>query len=379
MNDREEFEVGALIDRFRAAIQYEDRAAAQRLHDVLAGRTNGSDASSGHLQRLVAACSPLRRPRTRVGWTLALGTLLLLASGAAVAGSNILNLGKPVDIQSTAAYFPLSGFHRVSTNVQVHRMPELVFIAAQGPLYNSINAERWPVVKALQQFGTLSRVKAVERTCTTVNTRYVQGALGCSTPTFDLSQAHYASRYIRFSSKDIVRTSGLAPGAKVRLFQSLSPAETALFDRYARFKGQPYCSKKSSGHIEVRPCSKPIDYITSSLFPDSAHPTRTLPLIAIGHYIQTVSQDLNPADLAKTIGNVPTPGQIVYAGVDQGMPFDTVRQALATGKDPQGSLLVEHVNAEANIITALICHADGEKPASVCDRPVIKTILKSVK
>lgn len=379
MNDRAEFEDEELIDRFRIALHYEDRAAAQRLRNALSGRPDGSRASNGPLQRFLAACSPLQRPRTRVGWILVLGLLLLLASGAAVAGSNILNLGKPMDIQSTAAYFPLSGFHRVNTNVEVHGKPDLLFIGAQGPVYNTINVERWPVVKALQQFGILSRVKAVERTCITVNTRYVQGALGCSTPTFDLSQARYTSRYMRFSSKDIVRTSGLAPGTKVRLFQSLSPAETALFDRYARFKGQPYCSGTSSGHIAMHPCSKPIDYITSSLFPDSAHPTRTLPLIAIGHYVQTVSQDLNPTDLAKTIGNIPTPGQIVYQGVDQGMPFDTVRQALATGKDPQGSVLVEHVNAEANIITALICHADGKRPASVCDRPAIKAILKHVK
>jgi hypothetical protein len=61
------------------------------------------------------------------------------------------------------------------------------------------------------------------------------------------------------------------------------------------------------------------------------------------------------------------------------MPFDTVRQALATGKDPQGSLLVEHVNAEANVLTALICHADGKRPGSVCNRSVIKRVLKYVK
>jgi hypothetical protein len=33
--------------------------------------------------------------------------------------------------------------------------------------------------------------------------------------------------------------------------------------------------------------------------------------------------------------------------------------------DPKGSAVVEHVNAEANVITALICHADGKRPSSV--------------
>jgi hypothetical protein len=40
---------------------------------------------------------------------------------------------------------------------------------------------------------------------------------------------------------------------------------------------------------------------------------------------------------------------------------------------------VEDVNAEANIITAFVCHADGHKPVSVCSRPVVKRILKYVK
>jgi hypothetical protein len=40
--------------------------------------------------------------------------------------------------------------------------------------------------------------------------------------------------------------------------------------------------------------------------------------------------------------------------------------------------LVENVNAEADIMTTIICHADGMKPAKVCGRAVIKTILKHV-
>jgi hypothetical protein len=50
-----------------------------------------------------------------------------------------------------------------------------------------------------------------------------------------------------------------------------------------------------------------------------------------------------------------------------------------TGKDPAGTNVVEDVNAEANIITALICHADGERSSNVCKRPTVEAILKHVK
>jgi hypothetical protein len=381
MNHREEFEDGELIDRFRGSFQYEDRAAAQRLHDVLAGGASRSDASSNRLQRFVAACSPLRRPRKRVGWIVLLGTLLLLASGGAIAGSNILNLGKPVDIQSTAAYFPLSGFHRVGTSLPAHGKPELLFIGAQGTRFEGINVERWPVVKALQQFGSLTGIKAVDRTCIVMNVGNMHGQ-SCSIPTFDFTHARYRSRYLTFTSKDLVRSTGVAPGDyKDRLFQPLTPAENEVFARYARFKGQPYCSKTSAaGHTTVYHCSKPIDYLLATIFPYSTSPPeRTLPLVAIGHYLQTVSQVVGPSDLTKLIPIAPAPGNTSYSGVTEGLPFDTVRQALAEGKDPQNSNLVEDINAETNIITALICHADGKRPASVCNRPSIKAILKRVK
>lgn len=371
----DEFE---FINELRQAMQYPDHGAAQRLRRMLqhqgpAPRYSG--AASPHLGWLHRS----RWPRTQGGRLVLAAVLLLTVSGVALAATTVTNLGKPTEIQSTAAYFPLSGFHRVSTSFEVHGKPELVFIGAQGPRYEHVNVERWPLIKALQQFGTLSGVKAVERTCTTFNTHFIRNAVGCSIPTFDLSKAYYTSRYIEFSSKDLVQSSGLTPGdIKVQLFQRLNSTEAMLFNRYARFKGQPYCSTTKTS-VQMHPCSKPIDYITATLFPDSSHPSRTLPLIAIGHYVQTVSQDVGPSDLAVTVGNTPTPGTIVYAGVSQGMPFNTVRQALANGKDPQGSLLVEHVNAEANIITALICRVDGKRPASVCTRASIQQILKHVK
>ncbi|HEX6510516.1 MAG TPA: hypothetical protein VF221_23040 [Chloroflexota bacterium] len=63
-----------------------------------------------------------------------------------------------------------------------------------------------------------------------------------------------------------------------------------------------------------------------------------------------------------------------------GLSFSRVHEVLVQGQNPRNApTLVEHVNAEANIIMALICHADGNKPANACNRPVIKAILKHVK
>jgi hypothetical protein len=363
MNHREEFEDGELIDRFRGSFQYEDRAAAQRLYNALSGRADGSSTSSSPLQRFLAACSPLQRPRARVGWVVLLSALLLLASGAAVAGSNILNLGKPVNIQSTNAYFPLSGFHRIKTNLRLQGKPELFFMGVQGPV-DKISVERWPLVKALEQFGTLTGVKAVERDC--------NGQ--CSSASFDLSRARFTSKYLAFVSKDLTRYVNY----NARRFQTLNPTENALYTTYVRFRGTPQCVKISPTRKVVNyPCHSYEDYVTAAI---NSEDLRTLPLITIGGYLQTVSQDLSPTELTRSIALTPLPGAVSSIGINEGLPFDTVRQALSTGRDPAGvSTLVEHVNAETNIITALICHADGKKPASVCNRSVIKTILKHVK
>jgi hypothetical protein len=41
--------------------------------------------------------------------------------------------------------------------------------------------------------------------------------------------------------------------------------------------------------------------------------------------------------------------------------------------------LISDVSAEANVITALVCHADHMQPKRVCGRAVIRKIVKHVK
>ena len=61
--------------------------------------------------------------------------------------------------------------------------------------------------------------------------------------------------------------------------------------------------------------------------------------------------------------------------VVQNKSFNTVQRALQRGSpDP----LVPAINAEANSITAFVCHADGMLPHSVCNRPVIRSIVSQL-
>ncbi|GAC1636728.1 MAG: hypothetical protein NVS4B2_25300 [Chloroflexota bacterium] len=57
----------------------------------------------------------------------------------------------------------------------------------------------------------------------------------------------------------------------------------------------------------------------------------------------------------------------------QGKSFGTVQNALQRGAS--SNPLVPAINAETNSLTAFICHADGMRPHSVCDRPAIRQIV----
>jgi hypothetical protein len=274
-----------------------------------------------------------------------------------------------MDIQSTNAYFPLSGFHRAKTSLSIHGKPELLFLGALGADYSTINVERWPLVKALDQFGALSDVSPLDRQCMTLHGGPANGTLHCTIPSYDLSRAKYSSRYVAFVSRDPIREarSGAQP------FQHLSRVEQDLFNRYVL---PPPCSHHTSpGSPTPYPCGSQVSIVYFAV--NNMNSQRALPLIAIGSYLQTVSQDMNQGDFVTMEALTTRPN--VYAASRQGMSFQTVQQALIQGKNPLTTHLVEDVNAEANIITALICHADGKLPSSVCGRPAIKSILTHVR
>lgn len=296
---------------------------------------------------------------------------------AAPRPSPVTYLGPPVNIVSTDSYFPLDDFRHITTDLRSRARPELVFLAAQGtgPFFDQINAERWPLVKALDQFGTLSGVRLVERSCATGHARVPNGDV-CSVPTFDLSRAHYASRYLSFVSKDLIRVD---LRGTVHAFQRPSPLEWELFTRYAAPQGPCSVIIRKRRKVTTGPCASYAQRVQAALGPRNGD--RGLPLTAIGNYLQTSSQIILGGDFQQAVPVVP-PSVNPASGLatERGLPFATVREALIRGHDPfPGSHLVEDVNAEADIITTLICHADHLQPRSVCSRSAIRSILKHVK
>jgi hypothetical protein len=284
-------------------------------------------------------------PRTRLGPFALLVAALVLVSGVAFAAEQITNLGKPTGATSGSSIFPLSGFHRIGTSLQAFARPELLFISAFNDEPSA--AERWALVKALDQFGTLANVSA---TAVPPREVYATGTV----PTFDLTHATYRSRYLTFVHKDVL-DSGNRP------YQRLNAAEQKLYARYAR----------STLPID----QSDVNNFRGTLVNKDQNPQHKFPLIAIGGYLQTDSNVLYALDFdLREYG----PGK---EGATSFATFDQVQQSLDTGKpasDIQTSLLPD-VNAETNVFTALICHADGSRPSSVCGRPVIKQILKHVR
>lgn len=344
-------------------------------------RQAGQQARAG----LAVAGRPGRwRLHTKVSTAMAavvVGIILLATAVTTADQHSITDLGPPAPIVSTNSGFPLSGFHRVSASPRAGKKPELLFLAARVDTASNINVERWPVVKALSQFGRLSGVTKVDKHCTTIARGDLAGQVICSVPTYDFTHVHYASPYLTFVSKDLVRRVGF----KDRAFQPLTPAETALYNRYVRSRTKPICTKFDASGNPIRyktgrdvtyTCTGYANYVDSSL---NTRTERGLPLIAIGDYLQTLSQLMNEGDFAQPLNVTPSPSGFSLVP-QQILPFDTDQTALVTGKEPySSSQLVPDVNGEANIITALICHATKNRPASVCHRATIKQILKDVK
>lgn len=65
-------------------------------------------------------------------------------------------MGKPMNTVSTRAYFPLSGFHAGAPALRNDFRPEVLFIGTLDPHDEYSAIERWPVLKALEQFGSFS-------------------------------------------------------------------------------------------------------------------------------------------------------------------------------------------------------------------------------
>jgi hypothetical protein len=350
--------------------------------DVLAGAAAPSPHLSARIDRALQNDGSGRGPRWWKRRVVAPVTVLLVAAalaGGVIAANNILNLGKPTSATSTDSYFPLDGFHHTGETLRSHNKVDLLFIGASGSYYrlDAIAMERWPVAKVLEQFGALSDVRAVPSACTTYPSGTGSPYVGrwCSAPTYDFSHARYHSKYVSFSNNDILRYIG----EKAKLFQRLGTTAHRIFTRYVKYRGTPQCTRSVAGQIQLYPCKGLLHALEESAFGGGA---RTLPLIDVGGYVQTVSQDLDHGAFARqdqvdAATPLPAGHQLIE---EHELTFNQIQRALMSGHEPAPtSNLVAAINAEANIITALICHADGGRPSSVCGRPVVKQIAKYVK
>jgi hypothetical protein len=321
----------------------------------------------------------------RLGWRLSLPTLPILALGLcitlALAAGSIVTLGKPTNNRPTNQYFPLSGFQRTGPVLRADGLPELLWIGTAWPGDAPSDAERWPVIKALEQFGTFANLAPARTACGTpvIYRGTITNPITyrpCSLASVDWTHARYRSRFVHFTARELIDARG-------HLFQRLTPVEARLFDRYVRLR--PGDTAAAIGASISGGVTIPLN---------SGGLSRRFPLLSVGGYLQTITQVPLGGDLAAVAvemsGEDPHAKGLPRAYYQQPLSFDAVRDALATGKTPGAPPLtgettptfpglVPDVNAEANVITALICHADGGKPAGVCGRPVIKQLLRHVK
>lgn len=276
-------------------------------------------------------------------WLLAILLLACLPAHSAYGATSPTDLGKLTDDVSSNPYLPLGDYVRAGKVRHLRGLPELLFIGTQ--LENSSAAEEWSVIKALDQFGTFSHVRPLDGFCSEL-----PSGRACNNAGFDLDHARYRSKYIVFTYRDLENRAG-------KCHAPLPANEMALV--------------WANGIKFYRP--KP----TSRCKLLVSDPRTPFPLTSVGGYFQRNAGLAGSVDFETFL--TPPPGHQVISGPENGLPFTTVQAALVRGVDQPGSTLVRDVNAEANIIVALICHADHRRPAKACGRAVITRLLKHVK
>lgn len=140
-------------------------------------------------------------------------------------------------------------------------------------------------------------------------------------PTLDWTHATYTSSYLYLVHKDVEDQHG-------RPLQALSPRERVIFRRYAPQRGGPY------------------------------------PLTLVGGYAMQGAGSIEGEMQTDTGGS---------------LSFGTVLNALRQGYAHHYVQYVFDIDAEANVVTALICHADGGRPRSVCGQAAVRAILRHVR
>lgn len=279
--------------------------------------------------------------RTGTGWVTVAAALLValvLITRAMQAGPNITDLGPPRD----AALQPsvLGQYVHVGPALRQHGKVEFLFISARGDA--DAAAERWAIVKALGWFGSFSGLNTdVSRVG---GMGGPQSSIG-PVPTYNFLRARYSSRYLIFVHKDL--TDAILG---VERLQRLSAQEAGLFRKYATLG------------VDIQAWGGQTSYFM-------IHASGSPPMELIGGYVANGS-NVPAGDIgginSDSIANEPRPS------------FEHIQQAVRSGASQNGDSYVHDVDAEANLIAALICRVDGGKPRRVCGRQVIREIERGI-
>jgi hypothetical protein len=248
----------------------------------------------------------------------------------------------------------LDGFTKTGPFLEQGGKRELLFIGTMvsqlGFDSGASGVERWALVKALDQFGRFTGADALMTLeCQGTSARDHQ-CLAIDKypgyPSFDLGHARFTSPYVVLANRDLI-------DLQQQVHSDLSTTERSLLQRYV--EKFIYPAPRTWADFAWR-----VSLESSS--------NRGPPLVSIGGYLRVDAGVAIPGDLLPTTSITP----LTISAVQ-----DSLRQGKAAGGAPYS--LVPDINAEANVFTALVCHADGLKPRSVCRRAPIKTILKRVK
>lgn len=163
-------------------------------------------------------------------------------------------------------------------------------------------AERWPLIVALSRFGHFTTLH---------NVQSAQLSVFPAIQTFSFVKTSYTSRYVTLTGVELYSNAVDAKGVFTRI-ATLSPEQAALVGRYSR-----------AAILGIG--------------------VGTFPFVDIGNRMVATTSGFSPA---------------VIVGQSQA----SIAGALARPRQPTGQAVV----ASANYLTAGICQATGQQPASVC-------------
>ena len=191
-------------------------------------------------------------------------------------------------------------------------LPSVYYIGAEYCPFCA--GERWPLVLALDRFGTFSGLRL---------TRSASDDVYPNTATFSFVGASYASPYVRLSAVEL--QSNVRSGNTYRTLQTPTADQTNVLQKY---NAPPYVPASSAGAIPF------IDFA--------------------GQYVVS--------------------GASFDVGVLRGLTQDQIALSLADTNSAQSRAIL----GAANALTAAICSATGGTPADVCGLAAVKSLQASL-